>query len=405
VVIVQDPKTDIVLHQSDDALALARSELIALGKRADEAADAAVPANTRRAYELELYCFASWCTRHGIANVMPASPSDVRAYLFELADRGRHPDDLPKGKGRPKGPMAHSALQRTLAAICRSHRKSGYASLWLDPLITEARSTLARLKGTAPKKQKRDIGAVGEGLLFKVCDLISDDVRGIRDRALILVGWQGGGRRRSEIVAAHAEHFVSVEGGIQWTIPRSKADQTGKGLVVALTPASDERYCPVRALRRWLAVSKIERGPVFRGVDMMTGAVMAESLAPEGVSRRVKHYVAKLGLDPADFGGHSLRSGFVTTAYKMGRPIFDIKKSTGHNSTREMEGYIRRAGLIEESAGRGLIDESLASRPLPSVPASTPAPEDQVGEIRDPEGLLSLIPDEPKRPRPRKGAS
>ena len=399
-VIVQDPETDIVLHQSDDALAVARSELIALNKRADEAADAAVPANTRRAYELELHCFASWCTRHSVS-AMPAIPVDVRAYLFELADRGRHPDDLPKGKGKPKGPMGHSALVRALSAICRSHRKSGYASLWLDPLITETRDTLARLKGTAPKKQKRDIGLTGEGLLFKVCDLISDDVRGVRDRALILVGWQGGGRRRSEIVAAHAEHFVSIEGGIRWTIPRSKADQTGKGIVVALTPALDERYCPVRALRHWLAVSKIERGPVFRGVDMMTGAVMAESLAPEGVSRRVKHYIAKLGLDPADFGGHSLRSGFVTTAYKMGRALLDIKASTGHHGTRELEGYIRRAGLIEESVGRGLIDESLASRPRPA-----PAPaQEQVGEIQDPEALLALIPEEPKRPRPRRGAS
>jgi integrase len=404
---VQEGKAHIVLHTADSAITTARSELLALDRRAEEAAEAAVPANTRRAYELELACFASWCTRHGVANAMPAAPKAVRAYLFELADGGRHPDDLRSGK--PKGPMGYSAILRALSAICRSHRRSGHASLWHEPLITEARTTLARLKGTAPKKQKRDIGCTGEALLFKVCDLISDDARGVRDRAMILVGWQGGGRRRSEIVAACAEHFVPIEGGIRWTIPRSKADQTGKGLVVALTPSLDERYCPVLALRRWLTVSKIERGPVFRGVDMVTGALMEAPLAPEGVSRRVKHYIARLGLDPNDFGGHSLRSGFVTTAYKSGRPLLDIKESTGHHGTRELETYIRRAGLVEESAARGLIDESLAGRaPAPtSTPTSAPAAPTPpaAGEIQDPEGLLALIPDEPKRPRPRRGAS
>jgi integrase len=349
--------THIIPHEKD-ALAAARSELIALDKRADEAVEAAIPANTRRAYELELACFASWCTRHGLS-AMPAEPKTVRLYLHELAERGRDPLDVPRGK--PKGPMGWSALVRALSAICRSHRKAGRPSLWLDPLIVETRETLARLIGTAPKKQKRDLGFVGEALLLKVCDVISDDLRGIRDRAMLLIGWQGGGRRRSEIAAARVEHFETVEGGIRWTIPRSKADQTGKTHVVALTSIEgDERYCPVRALRRWLAASKIERGPVFRGVDMLTGELMAAPLAPKGVARRVQHYVALVGLDPRDFGGHSLRSGFVTTAYKMGVKVPDIMEATGHHNPKELFGYIRRAGLIEESAGRGLIDKALA---------------------------------------------
>jgi site-specific recombinase XerD len=352
-------KDHIVPHGEGSALAKAQRDLIALDRRAEETADAVVPANTRRAYELELACFASWCSRHSV-RAMPAEPKVVRAYLFELADQGRSVEDVPSGKS--KGPFGRSSLMRTLSAICRSHRKSGHASLWNDPVIHEARRTLDRLKGTAPKKQKADIGGTGEGLLFRVCDAMADDMRGIRDRAMLLVGWQGGGRRRSEIAAAHAEHFEPADGGLHWTIPRSKADQTGKGIVVALTPAADERYCPVRALRHWLAVSKIDHGPVFRGIDMLTGEIMTAAITPEGVSRRVKHYVAKLGKDPADFGGHSLRSGFVTTAYKMGRPLLDIKEATGHHGTRELETYIRRANLIEESAGRGLLDEALRTR-------------------------------------------
>jgi len=307
---------------------------------------------------------------------VPAAPRELRAYLFELAERGRAPEDVPTGK--PKGPFGYSALMRTLSAICRSHRKSGHASPWHDPVITEARETLARLKGTASRKKKRDIGCTGEGLLFRVCDLITDTPRGLRDRAMILAGWQGGGRRRAEIAGALVSHFEAVDGGFRWTIPRSKADQTGRGLVVALTPAADERYCPVRALRRWLEVSKITSGAMFRGVDMLTGAILPQPLAPEGVSRRVKHYITKLGLDARDFGGHSLRSGFVTSAYAMGRKPLDIMESTGHKSMREMSGYIRRAGLIEESAGRGLIDEAMSKRTAPV-------------EIADPESLLSAI--------------
>jgi len=349
-----------ITKTTEHELTEAQSELLALDARAEEAADAAVPANTRRAYELDLACFASWCARHGLRPT-PAEPRVVRIYLQELAERGRSPEDVPSGK--VKGPLGHSALMRALAAICRSNQKAGHASIWKHPLIESTRDTLARTKGTAPKKQKRDLGAHGEALLLRVCDLISDDLRGVRDRAMLLVGWQGGGRRRSEITAARVEHFEDVEGGIRWRIPRSKADQTGKGLVVALTPAADERYCAVRALRRWLDLSKIETGPMFRGVDINTGKVSEAGLAPEGVAKRVQHYVKRLGLDPADFGGHSLRSGFISTAHRMGRPEADIMEATGHQSVKQMRGYIRRAGLIEESAARGLIDEAIARGP------------------------------------------
>jgi len=353
-------KNHIVLHSRANApLATLSEHLIAQDKHAEKTVDAAVPANTRRAYELELACFASWCTRNRV-NPMPADPRALRIYLFELADIGRAPEDVPSGK--PKGPMGYSALMRTLSAICRSHRKSRHISPWDDPVITETREALAVIKGTAPKKQKRDIGAVGDALIFSVCDLMEKDgLRGTRDRAMLLVGLQGGGRRRSEIAAARLEHFETVQGGLRWVIPRSKTDQAGKGLEVGLTPTEDKRYCPVHALQCWLAASKIESGPVFRGIDP-AGSVMSAPLAPKGVAQRIQHYVKELGLDPSDFGGHSLRSGFVTTAYKLGRKFPDIMQATGHRTVEQAMKYVRRAGLIEESAGRGLMDEALIRR-------------------------------------------
>jgi integrase len=361
-----------ITEAAPTAIVEARAKLIALDQRAEEAIDESVPANTRRAYEFELACFLSWCGRHS-ARPMPAEPRVLRAYLLELCESGRDPADLPTGK--PRGPLGYSALMRTLAAICHSHQRSGHLSPWKHPVIEDTRDMLGRRLGTAPKRQKRGLEAVGgTTLLFRVCDQISDDVRGVRDRAMILVGWAGGGRRRSEIAAARVENFTDTAEGIRWTIPRSKTDQHGKGLIVLLKLEGDERYCPVRSLRRWLSVSKIEEGPVFRGVDMTTGAIMDAALAPEGVSRRIQHYVKMLGLDPAEFGGHSLRSGFVTTAVRLGKSTPDIMASTGHRTERQVHEYVRREGL-HDAAAPGMIGEALARAPRPQAPPSAQPPQ------------------------------
>ncbi len=347
---------DKITTHADHVLARARGELVALDRRAEEAAEEAVPANTRKAYELELACFVSWCARHGVA-ASPAEPRVVRAYLQELADKGRSPEDTRTGKVR--GPFGYSALMRTLSAICRSRQESGHGSIWKDPLIKKERELLARTKGVAPKKRKSALSGVDRELFFRVCDEIGDDVRGLRDRAMLLVGWRGGGRRRSEIVDARIEHFEAIDNGFRWKIPHSKADQAGRGLVVTLVLEDDERYCAVRALRRWLEVSKIDHGFVFRGVDMNTGEISEHKLDPKTVSNRVKFYVKKLGLDPADFGGHSIRSGFVDTAYRLGKNVSDIKDMTGHSRVEEVFTYVRNSGRVEDSAGFGLVDEAL----------------------------------------------
>lgn len=360
-----EPDKSLIVRGGTGAITDAQRELLDLDRRADEAAAKAVPANTRRAYELELACFVSWCGRRGVSP-SPAEPRVVRAYLHELGETGRDARDVPS-KRKPKGPLGYSAIERALAAICRSLQEQGHPSIWKHPLIEKELDTWARMKGTAPKKQKRDLSGVGEELIFRVCDAISDDVRGLRDRAMLLVGWQGGGRRRSEIAAARVEHFEPIDDGYLWRIPRSKADQTGKGLTVKLKLSSDEKYCAVRALRRWLEVAKIDQGPVFRGVDMTTGSVMAAALAPQGVARRVQFYAKKIGLDPSDFGGHSLRSGFVSTAYRTGMQVPDIMEATGHRNPNEVYTYIRRLGL-DDSPASGLIDEAIARRKPPKEP-------------------------------------
>lgn len=359
---------DIVLHgraakaraRDDAELAEALAAISSLDERADRAADAVVPPNTRRAYELELACFASWCSRHGLP-AMPAHPKAVRAYLFELADKGRDPLDLATG-AKPRGPFGYSAILRALSAICRSHRRAGHASVWGDPLITEARDTLARLKGTAPKRQKRDVGVTGEGLLFRVCDVISDDTRGVRDRAMILVGWQGGGRRRSEICAARVEHFQPVEGGDRVDNPPQQGRPDGQGAPGGPHPLGRRALLPragAEALagalphRAWVRLQGRRHG--HRGRH--GGAPRPQGGRPAGAAVRRPPRAR-----PDAVRGRSLQSGFVTSAYKLGRKVPDIMEATGHHNPQEVLTYIRRAGLVEESAARGLVDEALSKQ-------------------------------------------
>lgn len=358
---IDSETVSIVVREARSDLITGHAAVLALDARAERAAEAARPANTTRAYEMELACFASWALRHHV-RTCPAEPQVVRAYLRDLADHGRTPIDLPRG--RPRGPLGFSALMRALAAICSMHVKAGHGSLWKHPIITEARDTHGRELGTAPKSQKRDLGAV---LLGQVCDLMDDNLIGIRDRAMILIGWEGGGRRRSEIAAAQLDHFEPIDGTehLKWKIPRSKTDQTGAGLVVPLTKHENPAYCPVRALGTWLVRAEITSGPVLRGI-LPDGTVSQEGISPELVSIRVKHYVERLGLDPKHFGGHSIRSGLITTAYRQGRKLADIMEATGHRKAETVMGYIRRAGLLEDSATKGLMDEIAPMRKGPA---------------------------------------
>jgi hypothetical protein len=185
------------------------------------------------------------------------------------------------------------------------------------------------------------------------------DLRGLRDRAILLVGWQGGGRRRSEIVAAEVHHFEDVVGGVHWLIPKSKTDQTKKGLVVPLPLGEHEAYCPVRVLKAWLSAAKIERGYVFRAIDRF-GRLSEDPLSAEAVALRVKHYIKKLGLDPAPFAGHSIRSGFLKGV--KDKPLADVMRASGHTKAETAIHYMQAETRIEEAAVRGVVDAIATSK-------------------------------------------
>lgn len=350
--ILPDPTTAIV-PVVDQA---ARSALVRLDEQAQASVDAAKPSNTARAYALETACFAAWTTRHGVPAI-PADPRVIRAYLRELADSGRDAQDLPPQRQRrlPGGPLGYGSLMRTLSAICTAHVRGGHASLWKHPMIAEMRDTLAREKGERGQQKN----PIRPDLLVQLVDAMGTDLRGLRDRAILLIGWQGGGRRRSEIVAAEVHHFEDVAGGVHWLIPKSKTDQTRKGLVIPLPLGEHAVYCPVRALKAWLAAAKIEQGYVFRAIDRY-GRIDEKPLSAEAVALRVKHYVDKLGLDPALFAGHSIRSGFLKGV--KDKPLADVMRASGHTKAETAIHYMQAETRIEEAAVRGVVDAAVKRR-------------------------------------------
>ena len=179
-----------------------------------------------------------------------------------------------------------------------------------------------------------------------------DTLTGKRDRALLLLGFAGA-FRRAELVALTVADLVFADDGLRVTIRKSKTDQEGAGQVIAI-PNGSLLFCPVTALKRWLAVAGIENGAIFRAVGK-GGRVGVAALSDKSVAKRVKHYAGQVGLEAADFAAHSLRAGFVTSAAEAGASIFKMAKVSRHRSTDVLAGYVRSANLFKEHAGADLL--------------------------------------------------
>jgi len=175
--------------------------------------------------------------------------------------------------------------------------------------------------------------------------------KGLRDRALTLLGFAGA-FRRSELVALDVSDLQETEAGLIVTIRRSKTDQEGQGRMVAIVRGSIA--CPIQAVRNWLDAAKIENGPLFRPVAK-GGKIMDGRLSDKQVARTIKALAMRLGLDGAVFGGHSLRSGFLTSAAARGASIFKMADQSGHKNMDTLRCYVRNAELFQDHAGAGLL--------------------------------------------------
>jgi integrase len=150
----------------------------------------------------------------------------------------------------------------------------------------------------------------------------------LRDRALLLLGFAGA-FRRSELVALDVADIEETETGLLVSIRHSKTDQEGQGVTIAI--ARGDVACPVKALREWLGAAGIEAGPLFRPINK-GGRVAEARLTDRSVANIVKAYAARAGFDASTFSGHSLRSGFLTSAAAKGASIFKMMDVSRHRS-------------------------------------------------------------------------
>lgn len=297
---------------TDDDIALVRSYLTA-----------ALSNNTLRCYRNDLKQFFTW------GGQIPASPETIATYIARHADK-----------------HSPTTLSRRLVAISWAHGVKGLPSPTLSPLVKATIQGIRRKRG---RPQKRAAPLLKADVLKLVKGL--NDLRGKRDKAMLLIGFAAA-FRRSELVALDVSDLEFVAEGLVIRIRRSKTDQEGKGREIAI-PYVRSRYCPCRALQAWLRGSGIVEGAVFRRVDKADN-VLATRLSAQAVGMVIKHRAADAGLDPSTYSGHSLRAGFATSAAKSGATVASIRAQTGHQSDAMLQRYIRYSELFSENANKKL---------------------------------------------------
>jgi integrase len=186
-------------------------------------------------------------------------------------------------------------------------------------------------------------------------EALPDSIKGLRDRALILLGFAGA-FRRSELVGLDVEDLLQDERGLQIRLRRSKTDQEGQGRVVGIHRSSEPPLCAVRALTRWLDATGIETGPVFRPITK-AGTVRDRRLSDHAVAVVIKRAAKLAGLDPSRYSGHSLRAGHVTQARLNGASAESLMRQSGHRSVAMLTRYIRVADVFRDNSSARLWQE------------------------------------------------
>lgn len=308
-----------------------------LADRARFYVEAASSANTRRAYASDWKHFSAWCRRQGV-DPLPPDPQLVGLYITALAsgtaERGGKPSSV-------------STIERRLSSLGWNYTQRG------QPLDRRDRHIATVLSGirnshAAPPRQKEAV--MPEDLLAMLETLDRGTLRGLRDRAMLLIGFAGG-LRRSEIVGLDVGRDQTEDG-------RGWIEILDKGLLLTLSgktgwreveigPGSSPATCPVVALQAWLKFAKIPHGPIFRRVTGQGKAVGPDRLHDQEVAKLVKRAALAAGVrgDLSEneramkFSGHSLRAGLASSAEVDER---HVQKQLGHASAEMTRKYQRR---------------------------------------------------------------
>ena len=287
--------------------------------------------NTVRAYKSDFNDFGIFCARNGF-NSLPSEPKIVSLYLTHLSTKN----------------AKMSTLKRRLVSIGVIHRLKGHYLDTKHPSIIENIMGIKRRKGSIQKGKKPLLINNLKQLIDVIDEQKNEDIKKLRDRSIILVGFSGG-FRRNEIVSLDYDDLDFVEEGLKIQIRRSKTDQFGEGSVKALPYFDSSKYCPVISLKNWIEISKIESGSLFR--RFVKGSKLSKNrLTDQTVALLIKEYLMLAGIDSKNYSGHSLRSGFATSAAESGAEERSIMAMTGHKSTEMVRRYIKEANLFKNNA-------------------------------------------------------
>jgi len=287
--------------------------------------------NTVRAYKSDFNDFGLFCAQNGFKS-LPSEPKIVSLYLTHLSTRD----------------IKMSTLKRRLVSIGVIHKLKGHYLDTKHPIIIENIMGIKRRKGSI-QKGKKPLLINSLKMIINVIDEYNKlDIVKLRDRSIILMGFSGG-FRRSEIVSLNYDDLDFVSEGLKINLKRSKTDQFGEGSVKGLPYFDNTKYCPVLSLKNWIQVSNINSGPLFRRFSK-SSKLLENRLSDQTIALLIKKYLKLAGIENKNFSGHSLRSGFATSAAESGAEERSIMAMTGHKSTEMVRRYIKDANLFKNNA-------------------------------------------------------
>ena len=286
--------------------------------------------NTLRAYKSDFKDFGAFCAKHGF-NSLPTEPKIISLYLTHLSKNSKI-----------------STLRRRIVSISMVHRLKGHYLDTKHPVIIENLMGIKRIKGSIQRGKKPILINHLKSIINVIDQQETSEIKKSRDKTIILTGF-GGGFRRTELISIDHEDLEFVTEGVKITIKRSKTDQFGEGMVKGLPYFSNQLYCPVINLKKWLELSNIKSGPIFR--RFAKGSVLTNNrLTDQSVVLLIKDYLNLAGIENKNYSGHSLRSGFATAAAESGADERSIMAMTGHKTTQMVRRYIREANIFKNNA-------------------------------------------------------
>ena len=287
--------------------------------------------NTVRAYKSDFNDFGLFCAKNGFKS-LPSEPKIVSLYLTYLSTKE----------------AKMSTLKRRLVSIGVIHKLKGHYLDTKHPAIIENIMGIKRRKGSIQKSKKPILVNSLKLIINAIDQQNKEEIKKLRDRSIILIGFSGG-FRRNEIVSLDYDDLDFVPEGLKINIKKSKTDQFGEGFIKALPYFDSSQYCPVASLKKWIEISKITSGALFRRISK--GSKLSENrLTNQTVALLIKKYLNLIGVDSKNYSGHSLRSGFATSAAESGAEERSIMTMTGHKSTEMVRRYINDANLFKNNA-------------------------------------------------------